>query len=264
MLNQFQLALSDFYQSLFRYRYWIFLGVNDVLKQYRRSFLGPIWISLNTGIFVVVFSLVGAQLFNQDVRSYAAYFCTGFVVFGFLTSIVNEGCQCFISAEGYLKQFQIQKMIFPLQVVVRNFVTFSHNLVVVLMVLIWSGSFYDIDYIRFFGVLAIVFLNGVLLAATLGALSARFRDIPLIVATVLQTLFFLTPVMWKPEQLTERAQFIMSLNPLAVFLDAIRSALLGQAWTYDVVVGLLFISVTIVLVWLAVFGVARRRIPYWV
>ncbi len=263
-LGEARLAIIDLCGSFAQYRLWAFLGFSDIVKLYRRSFLGPLWITINTGVFVLIFSLVGSQLFNQDVRSYAAYFCTGFIVFGFLTTIITEGCQCFISAEGYLKHAYVNKMIFPLQLVTRNFIILGHNFAVILAVLIWTDSLGDIDISRLLLVLALVFINGVLLAAVLGAVSARFRDIPLIVSTVLQTLFFLTPVIWRPEQLSERAQFIVYLNPIATFLEAIRCALLGIEWRNHVIIGLSCITLLTCILWIGVFSHCRRRIAFWV
>ena len=262
--NQTLLLLNDLVLSLRRYRFWLYLGWNDVLKQYRRSFLGPVWITLNTGVFVIAFSLVGAQLFDQDLATYATYFCTGFIIFGFLTSIINDGCQCFIAAESYLKQSDTPKMIFPLQIVVRNFIIFGHNAVVILLVSLWAGSLKNINLLGVIFSLTSIFITGVFLAALLGALSARFRDIPLIVSTFLQTLFFLTPIMWRPEQLTERAQWLVTLNPLASFLGALRGAITGEPVAPYQIIGVLITTMAVSVLCLVVFRSARGKLVYWV
>ena len=74
-----------------------------------------------------------------------------------------------------------------------------------------------------------------LLMPLLGAVAARFRDIPMIVTSVMQISFFVTPVMWQAQQLTERAQLVVHWNPLAAFLELLRAPLLGhvpssEAW----------------------------------
>jgi ABC-type polysaccharide/polyol phosphate export permease len=262
--KQTSLLIKDLVSSLRRYRLWLYLGWNDVLKQYRRSFLGPIWITLSTGIFVVAFSMVGAQLFNQDLAAYASYFSIGFIIFGFLTSIINEGCQCFIAAESYLKQSDTPKMIFPLQVVVRNFIVFGHNAIVVLLVLLWAGTLQRINIAGVVFALVMIFITGVFLAALLGALSARFRDVPLMVSTFLQILFFLTPVMWRPEQLTERAQWLVALNPMASFLQVLRDSLSGVAIKSVPLVTVFIVMLFVMVAWFIFFRTARNRLVYWV
>ncbi len=261
--NKTLLLLEDFVESVRRYRFWLYLGWNDVLKQYRRSFLGPVWITLSTGIFVVAFSLIGAQLFDQDLATYATYFCTGFIIFGFVTSIINDGCQCFIAAESHLKQSYTPKMIFPLQVVVRNFIVFGHNAVVIFLVLLWAGKIQSINVVGVIFSLTMIFITGVFLAALLGALSARFRDIPMMVSTLLQILFFLTPIMWRPEQLTERAQWLVRLNPLAAFLQVLRDSLSGVAIESSAAARMTVVALLVFLVWILVFRKLRTRLAYW-
>ena len=42
-------------------------------------------------------------------------------------------------------------------------------------------------------------LNGALVTAYIGIVSARFRDIPQLINSLVQIVFFVTPIMWKPE-----------------------------------------------------------------
>ena len=51
-----------------KHRFWLHLVWNDILKQYRRPFLGSVWNTLNTAIFAIVFSLVGARRLQTSQR----------------------------------------------------------------------------------------------------------------------------------------------------------------------------------------------------
>ena len=73
-VSQASLLYRDLVESLRNWRFWIFLGWNDIAKQYRRSFLGPIWITINTAVFIIAFGLVGAQLFSTPLNEYLVYF----------------------------------------------------------------------------------------------------------------------------------------------------------------------------------------------
>jgi lipopolysaccharide transport system permease protein len=55
-------------------------------------------------------------------------------------------------------------------------------------------------------------------------LCTRFRDLPQIVQNLLQVAFFVTPVLWRPEQIGESAFYLVALNPFAAFCAASRSA----------------------------------------
>jgi hypothetical protein len=60
----------------------------------------------------------------------------------------------------------------------------------------------------------------------LGAICARFRDIPPIVGSVLQIGFFVTPIIWLPSQLGADDHWLL-LNPFFDLLEVVRKPLLG-------------------------------------
>ncbi len=262
--SEWRLLKKDFVESLYLWRLWTHLGWEDVAKQYRRSFLGPVWISLNTAFFAITFGLIGAQLFKLSIHEYLPYFCLGHVLFSYLSALITEGCQTFSAAEAFLKQTPYPKFTFALRVVWRNLIMFAHNLPIAIGVLVWAGQISVIRPLWFLAALLVTTLSASLVVALLGAVSARFRDVPMIVASVIQISFFVTPVMWQTSQLTERAQIVVFFNPLAAFLDILRSPLLGvnpanSSWGMVGIVVLLLSAL-----FCTVFLAARRRIVYWI
>jgi lipopolysaccharide transport system permease protein len=263
--TQWHLLAKDVVDSLRLWRLWSHLGWADILKQYRRSALGPLWISVNTALFIVLFGLIGAQLFSMPVETYLPFFCVGNVIFAFFSLLLNEGCKSFIGPESlpFLKQAPYPKIAFVLRVVWRNVLMFAHNLPVALGVLWWSGGLGQIRILWLLPGLALTLLAGTLAVAILGAVAARFRDVPMLVASVMQIAFFVTPVIWRPEQLTERAQQVVLWNPLAAYLDLLRAPMLGQAPTNSSVAIAIGVLVLLAAVFVAIYVLARRRIVYW-
>ena len=103
----------------------------------------------------------------------------------------------------------------------------------------------------------------VLVSLVVGGLCARFRDIPQIVQSLVQILFFVTPVIWRPETLTGH-RWVVDWNPIYHYVEIIRAPLIRA----EVPVGSwLFVAactpvVAAVSLWF--FGRCRPRIPYWV
>jgi lipopolysaccharide transport system permease protein len=102
----------------------------------------------------------------------------------------------------------------------------------------------------------------------LGIVSARFRDVPQIVSSMLQLLMFLTPVFWVPDVLTQQAvpartRFIL-YNPLAQMLDVLRLPLLGGRPASGTCWFLLDLTLLTVAVAAILYATQRRRIVYWV
>jgi len=261
--SQFHLLMKDFVEALRSWEFWVYLGWNDVAKQYRRSFVGPVWITLNTALFIVAFGMVGAQLFKIAVADYLSYFCIGHILFGFFSMLLNEGCLTYVNAAPFLKQTAYPKTAFVLRVLWKNVILLGHNFFVILGVLVWAGKIGNVSWMAFGLAFIVSVLSGGLAVGILGALAARFRDIPMMVTSIMQIAFFLTPVIWRAEQLTERAKFLVVWNPLAAYLDILRRPLLGETASLEswyMALGALAVQAAL---FFALYLAARRRIVYW-
>jgi ABC-2 type transport system permease protein len=111
-------------------------------------------------------------------------------------------------------------------------------------------------------------INCVWVSFCFGILSTRYRDIGPLLASLVQLLFFMTPIIWNASTLEQqgagRWSKIIELNPLLHYLDILRAPLLGadQEPRHWVVVGVLT-----VLGWCAAALALRQyraRVPYWV
>jgi len=106
-------------------------------------------------------------------------------------------------------------------------------------------------------------VDGVAVGLLLGPLCARFRDIPPIVASLMQIAFFISAVIWKPSQLGEH-EWMMAFNPVFALLEIVRAPLLGQAPSAAIYLSaLLFSALLCGAAWL-LFVRVRGRIAFWV
>jgi ABC-type polysaccharide/polyol phosphate export permease len=109
----------------------------------------------------------------------------------------------------------------------------------------------------------ILAVDGFWVSILLGMLSARYRDVPPIVTSFVQVVFFITPIFWPPEALGVWAAYL-PLNPLFAAIDVVRAPILGSApmdYSWSV---LLVVTVLGCLATFALFVKFRRRIAYWV
>ncbi len=239
------------------------MGWLDMRQRYRRSIFGPFWITLSLAAFVGGLGVTYGALFGMPLAEYLPYLCIGIVVWTLLSGFILEGCGTFTGAEAMIKQMPAPLSLHAIRLVWRSVVTFLHNAVIVVITLLifqinpgWAG-------LLVIPGLALILVNGLSLALFFGTLSARFRDIPPLMANVTQTLFFVTPVIWHVENLKQR-RFIAEWNPLYHLIEVVRGPLLGHApsatnWS----VALAFTLVT-GLVAFFFYARFRWRIPYWV
>lgn len=241
---------------------WMFLGWQEVRKQYRRSVIGPFWITLNMGIMVGALGLLYSKILHQNVTEFLPYLTVGFIVWNLISGLVNESCAVFTMAEHSVRQAKMPLSIYCYQLVWRQFVLFLHNFTVYLVVAVIFGIWPGAVALMAIPAIAIVLLTGLFIGFIMGPLSARFRDIPPITASITQIFFFVTPVFWTTSALPERSA-VTVYNPFYHFLAIVRAPLLGHAPSpFDWIICL---GITAVLGVLSIlfFSRTRARIPYW-
>jgi len=261
-MKALQFAFSDLRDGVLDWRLWTFLARHEIHARYRRSTLGPFWLTLSMSIQVLAMGLVWGTLFNIDSSQFIPYLTLGILIWAMIVGVIGEGCSVFISASGYITQTNRPLSTYVFQLVLRNLLVSSHTFAVYLMVAVFYGMKPTLATLL---TLPGLFLFIAALSWTpfvLGPIGARFRDIPQVVQNILMVTFFVTPIMWKPEMLASRA-YIATFNPLSHLVDVLRLPLLGQAPT--AVNWIVVIAVTC-LGWIAaitVFSRSRARIAYW-
>ncbi|KAA6187302.1 ABC transporter permease [Thiohalocapsa marina] len=261
--SQWQRALGDVVAGAARFSLWSLLGSKEIRQRYRRSRLGPLWVTLSMGVTVGALGFVYGALFGQPLEAYLPFLAAGFVVWGLISGLVLDGTKAFTDSDGMILQLAAPLSVHVYRVVWSNLLIFAHNIVVFLIVAAWFGVLPGWHVLYAVAGVAIVLLNGVWLGLFLGTVCARFRDVPQIVASVVQILFFITPILWRPEMLPDRALFL-GLNPFYHFVELVRAPLLGgvpEATTLAVVA---LVTLGGWLVTLMAFARYRWRIAYWV
>jgi ABC-2 type transport system permease protein/lipopolysaccharide transport system permease protein len=256
-------ALHDIQSGWARRELWSTLGMHDVRQRYRRSTLGPFWITISLAVMVFALGLLYGQIFGQDLREYLPFIAVGFVIWNLISTLILKGCETFISAEGMIRQLNAPLSIYAYRQVWSAIISFAHNIWIFFAVGLWYGLEPSLSMLWAVPALLVILFNGFWVSILLGLLSARFRDIPLIVASIVQVVFFITPVIWRPEMLPGRA-LLLVLNPLYHMVEIIRAPLLGSTPSIENWLAVILISVLGSALTLVFYSAYRWRIAYWI
>jgi ABC-type polysaccharide/polyol phosphate export permease len=256
-------ALKDLLDAAQRWQLWISLGWLDVKQRYRRAVLGPFWITISMSILVLTLGTVYAGLFKQDVHSFLPYLAAGFIVWNFCTAAINESAIAFVQAEGLIKQGGIPLSLHIFRTIFRNFIISAHNFSVMLLLYIWQPSLLNWHLLLILPGLALMLVNFSWISIIIGVFCTRFRDLPPIIGNFLQILFFVTPVMYRPDTLPASLSPIVKLNPFYYLIEAVRAPMLGVAPPVDAYAVLVFFAISGSLLAFWFFARIRARIAYW-
>lgn len=258
-----QKAARDLREGLARWELWGTLGWNEIRQRYRRSVIGPFWITVSMGIMVSGLGVLYASLWGMSTKDYIPYLTIGFVVWHFMAQLLIESCQVFSGAGGVIRQIRVPLSVHVFQMLWRNLIILLHNVAILMAVmLVYNVRPGATAWLAVPGFFLICF-NSIWVGLLLGLICTRFRDVPQIVTNAVQIFFFFTPVFWKAEQLAEHRYFV-AFNPFHHLLELVRTPLLGEipAFATWVIIGMMTVvgwGVT-----LPIFTRYRSRIAFWV
>lgn len=258
------IALADIAMATRRYSLIGMLGWQDVRQRYRRSALGPFWLTITMGVMIGTIGVVFGQIFNSPMAEFLPFLAAGMIFWGFISSVITDGCTGFIAAESIIKQLPIPLFVHILRMIWRNLLIMAHNIVIIPLVFLAVGK--SVSWMAFISIpgLFLLVANLTWIALTLAIICTRYRDMPQIVGSILQILFYLTPIMWMPNLLPKRAGlYLLDLNPAYHLLEIVRAPLLGQLPTlmnWEVSLGFALVGWGLAI---AVYGRYKQRIAYW-
>lgn len=262
---QFQAATSDVREGLRRWRSWSYLSVENVKNRYRRTVLGPWWLTLQMGIFVTGISIVFGQLQQSGLRGFLPYVLVGFLVYGLLAGLTNAATNVFVLGSSTLKSTRQPLSNLVLRDVGVEVINFGHNTVLYLVLLMTGVVPLSPKILIALPIAVLIAVNGLFVGLWLGITVARFRDVKPFVESVLSVMIFFTPVFYHPDQLSSGVQIIvLAWNPFTYLIEAFRAPLIGAPLLPAYYIGTAVVTVINVALGLVVFTRARSRLPYWV
>jgi len=258
------MAIKDVLQGFQKFRLWHYLAVTEMRRRYRRTIIGPFWASLSIGIFIACMGGVLAGLWNSDPKTFLPYFSAGYICWMLMSALISEGCTTFTANEGFLKQLSIPYLIYACLTTWRNFIVFAHHMLIFVLVLWYCGHPINMNILFAIPGMAIIFFTAVWTCMLLGMLCARYRDIQQIVNSLLQLTMFVTPIMWKPDQLGARGQFYTQFNPIYHYISIVRMPLLGEVPSMQTWIITIVGTCILGLITFELFAKKYRTLIYWV
>lgn len=262
--SRLDLALADLAGGFSSAEVWMLLAWQDVKQRYRRSVLGPFWLSINTGVLIGMLSFLYGTLFHLPQEIYTPFVGVGVVVWTFIASLLSDACTAFISVEAIVKQIRAPLTLHVCRMVWRNVLVFAHNALIVLLIYLIFGKGWHWDLLLVAPAVLAIAVNGVWAGIVLGVVCARYRDIPPIVANLVQVAFFVTPIMWMPELLEARGlAWAIELNLAHHFIEIVRAPILSApvpaaSWLVVAVV-----TAAGAVLSLGMLQRYRHRVAYW-
>jgi ABC-type polysaccharide/polyol phosphate export permease len=262
---QLEAAINDIREGLRRWRNWSYLAVENVKNRYRRTVLGPWWLTLQMAVYIVGISVVFGHLLHTGLRSFLPYVAVGMIAFNLLSGLTRAGAEVFINGSSTLKSTRQPLSCLVLRDVAIEFINFAHNFVLYFVFVAARLVPISPKMLIALPIVLLIAVNGLFLGLWLGAAVARFRDVQPFINSILGVIIFFTPVFYRLNDLSSGIRnVLLAFNPFTYLISAFRAPLIGAPLWTSFYVGTAVVTLINVVLGLAAFTRTRSRLPYWV
>ena len=261
----FRSSVVDLFPKAQRLDLVYILGLHDVKQRYKRSMLGPLWLTISMAVMIAAMGFVFGGIFKIPLRDFFPFLAAGIILWGFVSTVLGEGCMAFIESEAIIKQVPLPYFTFILRLIWRNLLILLHNIVILPFVLWGVGRNFHLEAFLAVPGMTLLLINLMWVVLILATLCARYRDMPQIIQSIILVIFYVTPIMWMRQTLPgDAGKILIEWNPLFHLIDIVRAPLLGElpsslSWWVAVLMALIGWVVAI-----HFYQRYRHKIVYWV
>ena len=256
-------AMEDIRRGIAAFRLWQALAKQDIRLKYRRSTLGPFWITLSMAVTVSAMGPLYGTLFAIDLSNFVPHLALGLIFWAFIAGSLTEYAETFTANEHILKQSYLPLSALVLRVFYRQLLILLHNLLIYPLVMLFLGIPVNGNVFWLLPAFLLVAINILWLGLIIAIFCTRFRDMLPVIQSVVTLLFFVTPIIWQLQQLPPTRLHIAQINPFTSLITLLRDPVLGHRpdTLYWQVAAIFAVVGSLFAVW--VFNLTRRKITYW-
>ena len=227
------------------------LIIRDIKVRYKRSVLGIVWTMLAPLLNMIALTLVFSAILKTAVANYPVYFMAGSIFWAFFSQTTTTAAGQTMASNELAKRMFVPRSVFIASAVGGGLVNLLLSLVPLILILIATGFPFHATW-AFLPVsifIITVFTAGISLL--LFAVTSRFADVREMYTVVVQTWFFLTPIVYEPSIVPFRYRVILSLNPMYHLIQIFRKPIYDGVIPSATLLGasLAFSAVTLVTGW---------------
>jgi ABC-type polysaccharide/polyol phosphate export permease len=256
-------AINDIKDGLRCRELWLALGMQDIRQRYRRSLLGPFWLTISMAVMIGAMGPLYGMLFKYDAATFIPHLALGLILWAFMAGQIGDFGEAFSNSTNYLRQMKLPLSMFVFRVMWRHTIILAHNIFVYVIVWALLPVHLNSNLLLLPLALLIVYVNLFWMGLVTSIFCTRFRDMHPVIGNLIQVLFFVTPIIWKADQLSPERQHLIHLNPFFYLLEIMREPLLGKMPAIQTWIGAAGMSVVGLTLAFFILGKVRHRVTYW-
>lgn len=257
--------LTDSLASIRNHEYWTYTTWMKMGLGYRKTAFGPLWIMASPAVFVFALGFLFSKVLSVPREVYVPHLAIGYITWLFIINALNSAPNVFVTKRSEILQGQMRLTDLVLSNIFTAFLLFLHHLVIIAVVFLYFRMPVGLSSLASLLGVAILLVNAYWFYIFFGIVGARYRDTVEVIQAIARLFFFITPIIWVPEDGGGGALgAFLWLNPFYHYLEVVRAPLMGNPIT-PLTWGVVSVGTV---VGLAVSALLYRRVgrqvPLWV
>lgn len=209
-----------------------FLVLRDIKVRYKQTVLGVAWAVLQPLFTMIIFTVVFGNFAKipSDGLPYAVFVFAGLLPWTFFSNNISQASMSLVNQQSLLTKIYLPRLFIPASAIGSGLVDLLVSFFVFAALMLYYGVGVD------WRLAVVPLLILITMAASLGvglslaALIVTYRDFRFVVPFLVQSLMYVSPVIYPVSMVPAQWQPLLALNPMAGVIDAFRSTLLGLPW----------------------------------
>lgn len=224
-------------------------ALRDLKVQYAQTYLGILWSLIQPVTGLIIFTLFFQRLIPlQTGVPYAVFAFTGIMGWFYFTALVGQSGTVLMNNQQLIRKLHFPKLVLPLSKALVGLVEFSISLVLLLIMMYFSGCEFSFKIALLPLVILANIVTGLSIGIWLSALTVRFRDLHHIIPFLIGFGIWLTPVFYPTTLVPASYNWVYYFHPVANVISLYRWMFIGmpidggQVFVSLLLVAVLFLS----------------------
>lgn len=276
--SRVETSLSDVYDSarrrprwieeagnLWRYRSLVHeLVIRDIKVRYKRSVLGMVWTMLAPLLNMIALTLVFAAILKTAISNYPVYFMTGQIFWAFFSQTTVSAASQTQASNDLAKRMFVPRSVFVAAAVGGGIVNLFLSLVPLVLIIVVTGFRFHPTWLFLPVPIVILAIFTTGISLLLFTLCSRFADVREMYGVLVQTWFFLTPIVYEPSIVPAKYRVWLSLNPMYHLIQVFRKPIYdGVLPSVELIVVSLTFSIVVFVTGWVYFCHRIDKMAYW-
>lgn len=206
-----------------------FFAWRDLKVRYKQTLIGAAWALLQPFVTMVVFTVVFGRILSVPSQGLppAVFYYSGLVPWTYFANALGQVTNTMVDNQRVITKVYFPRLVLPLAAVLPGLVDLAISALLLVGVMLVYGLVPPVQAVLILPLIGLTALTALAAGLWLAALNAVYRDVRYAVPFLIQTWFFLSPVIYSSAMLPDALRPLYALNPMVAVIDGFRWALTG-------------------------------------